>query len=70
MKKKIGKTGLEQIKKILKKLDRAFPICIECKKNVGFHQVKDGYMCDDCYYDALGEEIEKHPIASPRKFGK
>ena len=24
-----------------------------------------GY-CDDCYYEAMGEEIEKHPICSPR----
>ena len=24
-----------------------------------------GY-CDNCYYESLGEEIEKHPIYSPR----
>jgi hypothetical protein len=27
--------------------------------------LKRGY-CDDCYYEAMGEEIEKHPICSPR----
>lgn len=25
-----------------------------------------GCMCSDCYYDALGEIIEQHPIVSAR----
>jgi len=34
--------------------------------------IPDGYfmgkkaVCSDCYFDAFGEEIEKHPIFMPR----
>ena len=29
------------------------------------HPVKGGLACSDHYYEALGEEIEKHPIFTP-----
>jgi hypothetical protein len=29
------------------------------------HQIKGGIACSDHYYQALGEEIERHPILSP-----
>jgi len=38
--------------------------CVQCKKvlntvTTGMHQVKNGHMCDDCYYDGLGGIVEK-----------
>ena len=27
-----------------------------------WHQTSSGLMCDDCYYKAMGEEIEEHPL--------
>lgn len=32
----------------------------------GRNKCPKGVCCDDCYYEKLGEEIEKHPICSPR----
>ncbi|MBI4027618.1 MAG: hypothetical protein HY360_21710 [Verrucomicrobia bacterium] len=30
----------------------------------GKRQTPGGYACSDCYYEQLGEEIERRPIAS------
>ena len=27
----------------------------------------DGWMCPDCYFAELGDEIERHPICNPRR---
>lgn len=33
----------------------------------GRHYVKEhGRVCDDCYYDLFGEELDKHPIGSAK----
>ncbi len=32
----------------------------------GKRRTPKGYACSDCYYEQLGEGVEKHPIASPR----
>lgn len=70
-----NKTGFKQTQDVLKKIRNNGTKCIKCKKPIsstvtGIQKVRDGYMCDDCYFDALGEEIEKHPIVSPRRIGR
>lgn len=55
----------------LEVIDRFTTKCTACKTSLdfettGMQKVSGGYMCDDCYFDALGEEIEKHPIGIPR----
>ncbi len=30
----------------------------------GKRKTPDGDSCSDCYYEKLGEEIEKHPLGS------
>lgn len=45
-------------------------ICVLCGESIlhgeAVEGMRDGVAHDDCYYDALGEEIEKYPITSPR----
>ena len=36
----------------------------------GLQQITEGYLCDDCYFESMGEEIEKHPIISPEMISK
>jgi hypothetical protein len=49
--------------------------CKECHRAISLHddappidfddgaqRVEGGYMCHDCYFEAMGDEIEKHPI--------
>lgn len=55
---------------IAKATDDKSTKCITCKAVLnpditGMHKIKDGYECDDCYYDHFGEEIDKHPIHNP-----
>jgi hypothetical protein len=47
-------------------------LCPKCKRPLQLSSgdelmeiLERGY-CDDCYYEMMGEEIEKHPICSPR----
>ena len=44
-------------------------LCPECKINQitqdDCNCIDRKRVCDDCYYDALGEAIEKHPIFTP-----
>lgn len=49
-------------------------MCVICKKSIteaGFQteevqKMRDGFAHADCYYEKIGEVIEKHPICSPR----
>lgn len=46
------------------------PTCCECgvtiqKWRTGEHRTEQGMMCNECFYDKLGEIIEAHPIGSP-----
>jgi hypothetical protein len=41
--------------------------CCSCHKPIqtaitGCNKTGDGFKCDDCYFDDLGDLIEKHPI--------
>ena len=46
--------------------------CAKCKVVLdystaeGRHEIDDRPVCDDCYFDALGELIEQFPIGRPR----
>lgn len=41
-----------------------------CGNNVNFvngcNRTSDGLLCDDCYYERLGEIVEQCPIGIPR----
>ena len=52
---------------------KLFPpvICPRCKKEIPRgeepqgelpHQSEGEIVCSDCYFEAMGEEVEKHPI--------
>ena len=48
-------------------------ICPKCKQPLEGLMSGDELMeilergfCDNCYYEMMGEEIEQHPICSPR----
>jgi hypothetical protein len=47
-------------------------LCPKCKRPLDAMEIQEAEIrntmgwCDDCYYGELGEEIEKHPICSPR----
>lgn len=65
------KTVSEQINDYLKRR-KPVNVCCVCGTDLdthidGFHNVPAGLFCNGCYYDALGNEIEKHPITSPRR---
>lgn len=46
--------------------------CVICQQPItGIHpdevrMVRDGPVHDDCYFEEMGNEVEKHPIRSPR----
>lgn len=48
------------------------PKCADCGKPfregepLGPYKVERGTVCADCYFKVFGEEVEKHPICSPR----
>lgn len=47
------------------------PKCARCKCELqecltGNRYTEDGYVCSDCYFDALGDVVEKYPIRSFR----
>jgi hypothetical protein len=55
------------------KQGKTFPgmfACADCgtplqEEITGNRELSDGsHVCSDCYFDALGNEIEKHPIAA------
>ena len=71
------KTGLEQVEKIIETMRKSGSgtCCVKCKEPVdidinGMQKVSNGFMCDDCYFEELGDEVEKHPICSPRRIGR
>jgi len=43
--------------------------CSDCQQPLSFttgrNVVKEGDLCDDCFYGQLGEEIDRHPIGGP-----
>ena len=69
---KLNKTGLEQVEKILEKYATKCHACkIPLDENyTGIQKTKDGYMCDDCYFEEWGKLVEEHPICSPRRIGR
>lgn len=43
-------------------------VCI-CGKKLKSHEsvwTADGYMCEDCYHDVMGELVEHYPISNTR----
>lgn len=32
---------------------------------VGYRPTDDGTLCSDCYFDAISEKIDEHPIGRP-----
>lgn len=45
--------------------------CAQCGRELreaitGNRRFDKQFVCSDCYYEALGEVIEQHPIAGPR----
>ena len=36
--------------------------CVGCKEQPGFYKTPYGMLCEDCCFEKLGDEIEKHPI--------
>ena len=55
--------------------------CPRCKGRIDLgpdtgqpHRVTDRgkaeFICDDCYYDAVGELVEEHPIGVPHRRGR
>ena len=45
--------------------------CTKCKVPLqetitGCRKVNNGYMCSDCYFEEMGNEIEAHPIGIPQ----
>jgi hypothetical protein len=53
----------------LRELRAQQPRCAGCEVVLqetitGRRQSPKGEVCSDCYYGLLGDEIEKHPIAS------
>ena len=44
--------------------------CCECKKSlfqVNYQVVPAGFMCNDCYFEGLGNLVEQHPICNPER---
>lgn len=53
-------------------IDRFGTLCTACKKplefeTTGMQKTSEGYMCDDCYFERLGEEVEKHPLGGHKR---
>lgn len=53
---------------ILDDLRKQHPKCCECgvalqETITGKRHTPEGEACSDCYYDLLGEEIERQPIS-------
>ncbi|MDD4979485.1 MAG: hypothetical protein PHI29_12740 [Gallionella sp.] len=45
--------------------------CVTCgtplqETITGCRHTSDGYMCSDCYFEAIGKELDKAPIFMPR----
>ena len=47
-------------------------LCSKCEADLGprvdgeHRQIGKKLVCEDCYWDAFGAEIDKHPIGLPR----
>lgn len=53
---------------ILEHLMRDKRVCSICKSHLDLQESRLtdlGEVCEDCYFEALGELIEQHPICSP-----
>jgi hypothetical protein len=47
------------------KCERCCTCGLELQETItGKRKMPNGYACSDCYYAELGEEIERHPLAS------
>ena len=59
----------EAMKRLLEDAGKNAPKCLKCKRPLHTVDPDDEHYpngwCSDCYYEALGEEIEQHPICSP-----
>jgi hypothetical protein len=45
-------------------------LCTSCQNEKAVHYCQAGNLCDDCYFDILGEEVEKHPLHRPKREDK
>lgn len=65
------------VKELLDHPERASELYLEPEKCAGCGQPLSGFvtgrnsspkgnLCDDCHYADLGEELDQHPIGSPR----
>ena len=51
----------------LVKLAKCAGCGIELQESItGCRETSEGHVCSDCYYEKLGELVEKHPIGIPR----
>ncbi len=46
-------------------------VCAKCQESLqetltGNRPTDEGCVCSDCYYEALGELVEQHPIVGAR----
>lgn len=49
---------------------RKVNLCPICKENQAGDLRIDGHrVCEDCYYEGLGELVEKSPIINPTRLG-
>jgi len=58
--------------KLLDELISSKDKCCYCKTPLsttltGKIEISLGMCCSDCYFEKLGEEIEKHPIVNPHR---
>lgn len=49
-------------------------ICLGCGIEIhpcltGVHMTDEGSLCDDCYFDKLGDLVEQYPIGHPGRHG-
>ena len=62
-------SGLEKVEKILAKYSTKCKVCENPidDETTGIREVKNGFVCDDCYFEEWGRLVEEHPICSPRR---
>lgn len=46
--------------------------CVNChcklhESTTGARRMENGFACSDCYFKALGDAVEDHPIGIPRR---
>lgn len=71
----------KETKKRISKLRKSLPkpeICSKCGKEIpptyspdtGPKTIDDKPVCNDCWVKAFGNEVEEHPLVSPRILNK